>query len=173
MKKSLISMFVMAMLPFAGNAAMPFVGTYQTIDDETNLPKSIVQIYEYQDGNDTEIAGRIIALYNEHGELSETLNNPTRVAEKVSGTPKYVGLDIIWDMELDSDDNEYSGGKIMDPKSGKVYSSVIWQETPTVLKVRGKIGPFGRTQNWNVIDVQTLPSELHNLDTSKWTPIKH
>ena len=64
MKKNLLSVVMMAMLPVIGNAAMPFVGTYQTIDDETNLPKSIVQIYEYQDDNNTEIAGRIIALYN-------------------------------------------------------------------------------------------------------------
>ena len=75
-------------------------------------------------------------------------------------------------MELDSDDNEYSGGKIMDPKSGKVYSSIIWQETPTVLKVRGKIGPFGRTQHWNTMTNDQLPADLQNLDTSNWKPVK-
>jgi uncharacterized protein (DUF2147 family) len=173
MKKNLLSVVMMAMLPVVGNAAMPFVGTYQTIDDETNLPKSIVQIYEYQDDNNTEIAGRIIALYNEQGEISETLKNPTRIADKVDGAPNYVGLDIIWDMRFDTSDNEYSGGKIMDPKSGKVYSSVIWQEKDGQLNVRGKIGPFGRTQHWFNIDNQKLPSELHNLDISTWTPVKH
>lgn len=152
-------------------AAMPFVGTYQTIDDETNLPKSIVQLYEYKDGDDSVLAGRIIALYDEKGNVSETLSNPVKVADKVSGSPKYVGLDIIWEMEWDSEDSEYKDGKIMDPKKGSVYSSVIWQDDKDKLRVRGKIGPFGRTQTWNVLSVSDLPADLQNVDTANWKPI--
>jgi hypothetical protein len=59
----------------------------------------------------------------------------------------------------------------MDPKSGKVYSSVIWQDTPGTLNVRGKIGPFGRTQKWNLLDGASVPSVLQNLDTSDWRPV--
>ena len=168
MLKKLLLTSVMAMLPFVSNAAMPFVGFYQTIDDETNLPKSIVALYEYADGDDMELAGRIVALYNTDGTISETLSNPTRVAEKVKGAPKMVGLDIIWGMEWD--DDEYEDGKIMDPKTGKIYSSVMWQDTPAVLNVRGKIGPFGRTQHWNVLDAATLPVDLQSLDTATWSP---
>ena len=164
-------MLLSAFLPFGLNAALPFVGLYQTIDDETNMPKSIVQLYEYADGDDMLLAGRIVALYNTDGAISETISNPTRVAEKVKNQPKMVGLDIIWDMEWDSDDNKYNDGKIMDPKSGKIYSSVMWQDVPSILNVRGKIGPFGRTQNWNVLDVSSLPTELQSLDVSTWTPV--
>ena len=149
MKFNLIGFFMATILPTMANAA-PFVGIYQTIDDETNAPKSVVALYEYKDGDNMNLAGRIVALYGTDGKISETLSNPVRVAEKVKGSPKMVGLDIIWDMEWDNDDNEYSNGKIMDPKSGKVYSSVMWQEKPEVLNVRGKIGPFGRTQKWFV-----------------------
>ena len=39
------------------------------------------------------------------------------------------------------------------------------------MNVRGKIGPFGRTQKWNVMDINNMPSELVNIDTSGWTPI--
>ena len=170
MKFNLIGFFMATILPTMANAA-PFVGVYQTIDDETNAPKSVVALYEYKDGDDMNLAGRIVALYGTDGKISETLSNPVRVAEKVKGSPKMVGLDIIWDMEWDNDDNEYSDGKIMDPKSGKVYSSVMWQEKPEVLNVRGKIGPFGRTQKWNVLDTTKLPNDLHNLDTTTWTPI--
>ena len=160
-------------LPLVSNAALPFVGFYQTIDDETNLPKSIVRIYEYVDGDDVQIAGRIVALYDASGTISETLSNPTRVAEKVTGQPKMVGLDIIWDMEWDAEDSKYEDGKIMDPKSGKIYSSLMWQETPSVLNVRGKIGPFGRTQHWNVLDTTVLPVDLQTLDVSGWNPVLH
>ncbi|MBO5834370.1 MAG: DUF2147 domain-containing protein [Alphaproteobacteria bacterium] len=170
MYKKLLSSFILSLLPVVSMAAS-FNGLYQTIDDETNKPKSIVALYKYMEGDDMELAGRIVALYDTEGNISETLSNPTRIADKVSGAPKMVGLDIIWDMEWEDDDNRYEDGKIMDPKSGKVYSSVIWQDTPNVLNVRGKIGPFGRTQKWNVMDVSTLPSELQNLDTSGWKPV--
>lgn len=152
-------------------AAMPFVGMYQTIDDETNLPKSIVALYEYNNGDESGLAGRIVALYGADGQISETLSNPTRIADAVDGTPKYVGLDIIWDMAWDANDAEYTGGKIMDPAKGKVYSSVMWQEDKSKLQVRGKIGPFGRTQVWNVLNVSDLPTDLQNVDTSAWKPV--
>lgn len=172
MRKSFLYALSAILFPAIANAAMPFVGTYQTIDDETNTPKSIIQIYEYQDGDDTEIAGRIIALYGTDGQISETLSNPTRIAENVTGKPKMVGLDILWNMEWDQDDNKYEDGKIMDPKSGKIYSSIMWQDTPAVLNVRGKIGPFGRTQKWNTMEKSALPTDLQNIDTSTWKPVK-
>ncbi|MBQ8294289.1 MAG: DUF2147 domain-containing protein [Alphaproteobacteria bacterium] len=166
-----LSVLSALVLPLSANAALPYVGLYQTIDDETNTPKSIVALYEYSDGDDTNIAGRIVALYGADGKISETLTNPVRVAENVKGAPKMVGLDIIWNMEWDADDKEYSDGKIMDPKSGKIYSSIMWQDAPDKLNVRGKIGPFGRTQHWNVLDASTLPTELQSVDTSAWKPV--
>lgn len=172
MKKKFILTTLCSFVPLFANATMPLVGVYQTIDDETQQPKSIVQIYEYKDEEETKIAGRIVALYNEQGQISETISNPVRVAERVKGAPKMVGLDIIWGMEWDAGDSEYSDGKIMDPKSGKVYSSVIWQKDPSVLNVRGKIGPFGRTQNWNPMDVAKLPLDIQNIDTTDWVPVK-
>ena len=147
--------------------AAPFVGFYKTIDDKTNNPKSIVRLYECGDM----LCGRIVALYDADGAaISETLNNPERVAEKVKGEPKMAGLDIIWNMKWDAKGNEYSGGKIMDPKSGSVYSSVIWadKDDANLLRVRGKIGPFGRTQVWHVFPAADLPKDLQKLDASKW-----
>lgn len=166
-----LTFLTVLLAPTVSVAALPYVGLYQTIDDETNAPKSIVALYEYADGDDTNVGGRIVALYNADGTISETLANPTRIADQVSGGPKMVGLDIIWNMEWDADDNKYEDGKIMDPKSGKIYSSVMWQDAPSVLHVRGKIGPFGRTQNWNTLDAATLPTELQNLDTTTWKPV--
>ena len=52
-----------------------------------------------------------------------------------------------------------------------VLMSVYKKEKPEYLNVRGKIGPFGRTQRWNVVSVSDLPSELQNLDTTAWNPI--
>ncbi|MBR5625422.1 MAG: DUF2147 domain-containing protein [Alphaproteobacteria bacterium] len=170
MKFKLLSMLTLFALPMAATATTPFVGFYQTIDDEINAPKSIVALYEYKDGDDIELAGRIVALYNTDGTISETLSNPQRIADKVAGSPKMVGLDIIWNMEWDDEDKKYEDGKIMDPKSGKIYSSVMWQDNPETLNVRGKIGPFGRTQKWNVLKQTDLPSDLQNIDATEWKP---
>lgn len=172
MKKIVFSALGMMVISVSSSiASLPLTGVYQTIDDETNLPKSIVMLYEYKDGNDSELAGRIVALYDEKGNISETLANPVKLADKVTGSPKYVGLDIIWGMEWNSDDAEYQDGKIMDPKKGKVYSSVIWQDNKDKVRVRGKIGPFGRTQTWNVLNVSDLPAEIQTIDTTNWKPI--
>ena len=48
----------------------------------------------------------------------------------------------------------------------------MWQDTPAVLNVRGKIGPFGRTQKWNTMEKSALPTDLQNIDTSTWKPVK-
>lgn len=173
MKFKFLAILAAMFLPAASYAVMPHIGFYQTIDDETSKPKSIVAIYEYLDGDDVEVAGRIVALYDEAGQISETLSNPVKVADKVKGTPKMVGLDIIWGMEWEADDNKYEDGKIMDPKKGSVYSSVMWADKKDASKfnVRGKIGPFGRTQTWNVMKTTDLPADLQGLDMSKWTPV--
>jgi hypothetical protein len=177
MKKITLCSLLTALGIGAANAALPLTGFYQTIDDETNSPKSIVALYECPeigDRDDIELCGRIVALYDaDTGKISETLSNPVKVADKVTGSPKMVGLDIIWGMEWDDDDAEYEDGKILDPKKGSVYSSVIWQDKKdaTKLNVRGKIGPFGRTQTWNALSMSDLPADLQKLDTSKWQAI--
>jgi uncharacterized protein (DUF2147 family) len=156
-----------ACLLVIANIANAFTGFYQTIDDKTNKARSIIAVYEYDGGK---LAGRIVALYGDDGAISETINNPVRVAGKVKGSPKMVGLDVVWGLERDG--NGYGNGRIMDPTSGSIYRSNMWQEAnePDKLRVRGRLGPFGRTQTWNVLQVKDLPKELQSIDVSKWTP---
>jgi uncharacterized protein (DUF2147 family) len=51
---------------------------------------------------------------------------------------------------LTKEDDEYSNGKILDPKNGKLYKCSISLESKDKLKVRGYIGIslIGRTQYW-------------------------
>ncbi|MDR2685223.1 MAG: DUF2147 domain-containing protein [Rickettsiales bacterium] len=170
--KTLIMAAGAVMIATGANAAMPFVGLWQTIDDKTKNAKSIIRLYECGE----ELCGRVVALYDSEGRaISETLSNPTRIAEEVKGKPKMVGLDVIWGMSWKDKDAEYSGGKIMDPKSGDVYSSVIWQEKDDAktgtLRVRGQLRfvPLGRTQVWKTAP-QGLPKDIVNSDASTWTP---
>ena len=112
------------------------VGTWKTIDDETGKPKSFVQIYEYQG----KYYGKVIKLINPSEPNPKCTKCPGQAKDK-----PIIGLNIMWG--LSQDGNEYSGGQIMDPNNGKVYSAKIWVEGNT-LKVRGYLGPFYRTQTW-------------------------
>ncbi|MBO4295066.1 MAG: DUF2147 domain-containing protein [Alphaproteobacteria bacterium] len=128
MKKILFLM--MMCLPCVGFASDDVVGYWTTIDDETNSPKSVVQIYEYQG----KIYGRVVELFQ----------NKEAVAE-LPDKPFIKGLDVIWDMEKNKD--KYTGGKILDPKKGKVYDCDLWRKGDKLI-VRGKIAFLGRNQTW-------------------------
>lgn len=112
-------------------AAQDITGFWTTIDDETKQPKSIVRIYMH----DGKAYGRVVKLFN----------NPDATAKNVVGSPKILGLDILWDMQ-DSGD-KFKGGAILDPKKGKVYNCEIWRDGDNLI-VRGKIAFFGRNQTW-------------------------
>jgi len=113
-------------------AAEPVTGVWKTIDDETGEAKSLVRIYEFEG----KVYGRVIKVFKE----------PEKKAVGIKGSPKIEGLDIIWDMKDTGE--KFTGGRILDPKKGKIYRCEIWKEKDGTLTVRGKIGPFGRSQKW-------------------------
>ena len=106
------------------------LGFWTTIDDKTGKEKSVVQIYEEQ--------GKIF------GKVVDIFGNKDATA-KIEGSPKIMGLQIIWDLE--KKENKYVGGKILDPQSGKTYGCEIWEENGNLI-VRGKIAFLGRNQTW-------------------------
>ncbi len=119
--------------------AQNVLGKWKTIDDETGREKSIVEIYE----KNGLLYGKILELLGE--------KNKNAVCSACSGKNKnkpYVGLVIITDLKKDGD--EWSGGKILDPKTGKEYKCHIALESADKLKVRGYLGIslIGRTQYW-------------------------
>ncbi len=128
MKKILFLM--MMCISGAAFAADDVEGYWTTIDDETNAAKSVVQIYEHQG----KVYGRVVELFQ----------NKEAVA-KLPDSPKIKGLDVIWDMQKKKD--KYTGGKILDPKTGKVYDCDLWRDGDKLI-VRGKIAFLGRNQTW-------------------------
>lgn len=128
--KKFIAIMLTAAVTMMSQALADVTGYWTTIDDDTNEAKSVVQVYKYQG----KVYGRVVQL----------LKNKDAVA-KIPGSPKTLGLDIIWGLE--KDDDTYSGGKVLDPEKGKVYRCEMWREGDT-LKMRGKLGIFFRTQTW-------------------------
>jgi uncharacterized protein (DUF2147 family) len=115
------------------------IGKWKTIDDETGKAKSIVEIYEK--------SGKI------YGKVAEILDleHKNNVCSNCSGSDKnkpILGMIIIKGLTKEGD--EYTNGKILDPKNGKTYKCFITLESKDKLKVRGFIGIslFGRTQYW-------------------------
>jgi uncharacterized protein (DUF2147 family) len=136
--RSLFFLLMIVGFSFSTNAQQ-LVGKWKTIDDETGKTKSIIQIYE-QNGK---YYGKIVELL-----LPE---DKGKLCDKCSGTNKNKPIEGMVIMEgMNKDGDGFSGGKIMDPKSGKTYKCSIEFDGKDALKVRGFIGIslIGRTQTW-------------------------
>ncbi len=119
-------------------------GKWKTIDDKTNEPKSIVQIYE----KDGKYFGKVIELFREPGEdpdpvCDECKDNDPRKDQPIKG------MVIINDLVLKK--KKYSDGTILDPDNGKVYDCKLWLKDGELM-VRGYIAFFFRTQTWHKVE---------------------
>ncbi|UZT99779.1 DUF2147 domain-containing protein [Chryseobacterium fluminis] len=117
-------------------------GKWKTIDDETKQAKSIVEIYKKSDGK---YYGKISQLLIKPGNPNCTVCKDDR-----KGKP-LVGLEII--RGLKKEDDEFTGGTITDPKTGKTYKCTI-TKSGDQLSVRGYVGVslLGRTQTWQKVN---------------------
>jgi len=118
-------------------------GHWQTIDDETGKPKSIVEIVQAPDGTLTGKVSEI--LQSDHG------TNPICTACDGELKDKPIqGMTILWDLKPEGE-LVWSGGAILDPAKGKTYrSKVTLLKGGDELEVRGYIGieALGRSQTW-------------------------
>lgn len=138
---SLLALPLLALSSLAFAQTSP-VGTWTTIDDKTNKPKSVVEIYEASNGT---LAGRV-------DEVLQSDRGPNPTCDKCSGANKdkpVKGLVMLWGVKKKG--NSWEGGKILDPATGKIYSVKM---TPIdggkKLDVRGFMGfsLLGKTQTW-------------------------
>jgi len=117
------------------------VGTWKTIDDKTHQPKSIVQITEVNG----ELQGKVL-------QVLQSDEGPHPLCKECDGERKdkpVEGMVIMWGVKPDGD--EWDGGKILDPKTGKIYKVKLQpSEDGSKLTVRGYIGfsLLGRSQEW-------------------------
>lgn len=131
-------------LPFLTTAQSSSVtGSWKTIDDETGKEKSVVEIFE----RNGLVYGKVIKIYPTAGEPADPACDACD-SKDARYKKKVIGMEILLSMKKSG--NEYSGGTILDPKNGKVYSCKIWREGDD-LKVRGYLGPFFRTQTWKKV----------------------
>jgi uncharacterized protein (DUF2147 family) len=117
------------------------VGTWRSIDDKTQQPRSEVVITE----NQGVLSGKIARVLRPDAD-------PNAVCDKCSDDRKgqpMVGLEIIRDAKPNRDNSVWEGGRILDPETGRSYNlRMMVTDQGQRLDVRGSIGPFGRTQTW-------------------------
>ena len=70
----------------------------------------------------------------------------TENPDKSKRSQPLLGLIILTNFYFKN--NEWKGGKIYDPQSGKTYTCTMWLTDNNTLKVRGYWGLFYQTQTW-------------------------
>lgn len=116
-------------------------GYWTTVDDKTDRVRSIVKIWE----RNGVVYGRIQKIFKQAGDTGICSNCPGRFRNK-----PILGLTIVWGLER-TEPRVWSGGEILDPKSGKIYRvKMTLSPDGRRLEVRGYLGftLFGRTQYW-------------------------
>jgi uncharacterized protein (DUF2147 family) len=137
MKKHCLFIFL-CLITISSNAQTIF-GKWHSFDEETNTLESVIEVYE----KGGKAYAKIIAITDE--------NRQDATCTKCKGKRKdkpILGMDIL--SGLKKKGSEWSGGKILDPKSGKEYKCYIKLLDKDTLKIRGYIGfsVFGRTAIW-------------------------
>ncbi len=85
------------------------VGIWQTIDDNTNQPKALIQMTQ---GDDETLCGKVVKGLN----LSDSPERRCTKCGDVRKDQEILGMTIIRNMKRDSDG--WEGGHILDPYSG-------------------------------------------------------
>lgn len=144
--RKLLALLVLALpllaAPLSAFAQQTPVGTWTTIDDKTSQPKSVVEIYANQDGS---LSGKVL-------EVLQSDQGPHPKCTKCDGDRKdqpIEGMVMMWGVSRTGD--EWKGGKILDPATGKIYSvKMSLADNGQKLEVRGFMGfsLLGKTQVW-------------------------
>lgn len=137
MNKLFLTLFLLT-ITISINAQTIF-GKWHSKNDDTGKVDSVIEVYE----KDGKAFAKIIEV-----------KDPKRqdaVCTECEGENKgkrILGLNILTGLE--KDDDEWSGGTILDPRNGKVYKCYIELVKANKLKIRGYIGfsMFGKTAYW-------------------------
>jgi len=139
-----IAIFLLSMQ--MGVAAMDTPeGLWQTIDDKTNKPRSLIRI--------TETNGEYSAVIEKGLLPTDTGDAVCDQCKDARKGQRIIGMTIANGLKKNGE--KYDGGKILDPENGKIYKcKMTLNETGDELEVRGYIGIslIGRSQIWTRIE---------------------
>jgi uncharacterized protein (DUF2147 family) len=119
--------------------AQDIFGKWNSTNEETGEVDSIIEIYK----KDNKAYAKVVKIMDPARQ-----NSVCTACEGENKNKKILGLDILTGLE--KDDDEWSGGEILDPRNGKIYKCYIKLVKDNKLKIRGFIGVslFGKTKYW-------------------------
>jgi uncharacterized protein (DUF2147 family) len=134
-----LSLVLFSPIVKAQNKADDIIGNWLTAGKDA----AKIQVYKVGD----KFYGKIVWLKNptENGKPRVDANNPDNAKKN---NPS-IGLVMLTGFTFNGDD-EWEGGDIYDPETGKTYSCYLSFKDNNTLKVRGYVGIslFGRTEVW-------------------------
>ena len=138
MKKNYFMLLILT-CTFQSLTAQDVLGNWNTIDPDTGAKESIIEIYKTGD----KIYGKIVHIVKEEDRDKKCIECTGKDKDQ-----PIQGLVIVRGLEKEGD--EWTGGKILDPKNGKLYKCYVELEDKNKLKLRGYIGfsLIGRTEYW-------------------------
>lgn len=136
--KKLLSLLVALIITYSGYSQSIF-GKWNSFNEDTNEIESVIEVYK----KDNKAYAKIVEITDPERKDATCIKCKGKRKNQ-----KILGMDIL--TGLKKDDDEWSGGKILDPKNGKEYKCYIKLKDPNTLKLRGYIGIslIGRTAIW-------------------------
>lgn len=119
--------------------AQTIFGKWNSTNEETGNIDSIIEVYE----KDGKAFAKVIEIKG-----SARKNAVCEKCEDENKNKPILGLNILTGLQENED--EWSGGNILDPRNGRIYNCYIKLIKPNKLKIRGYIGLalFGKTAYW-------------------------
>jgi uncharacterized protein (DUF2147 family) len=146
------------------NSEQDITGLWKSRDEKSETPRGLVGIYKYKD----KYYGRMLATYNENGQIKDTILEKKEKATGVVGHPPYCGMDFIYNVEKEKG-NKYKG-TIIDPQKGKVYKAEFWLQGNDLI-VRGEVWIFGKNIPWHKASKKDLPKGFSMGDIKDFVPV--
>lgn len=154
--------YLLLLLPGLALAALSPVGYWQQINEKTNQPQSVLEIWQEDNGV---LSGKILGLYPVKGRELEKYCKKCTDERRVQ---PIIGMTIIKQMQQVDNSLTWAGGEILDPKVGSIYRCKLTLSADNqTLEVRGYIGIplLGRSQIWHRLSPTELKQELKIVKT--------
>lgn len=137
MKKLLL--LIAFCLSYVSLCGQTIFGKWHSFDEETEKIESVIEVYK----KNGKAYAKIVKIIDK--ERQDALCTECKGKRK---DQPILGMNILSGLKKKGD--EWSGGKILDPKNGKEYKCYIKLLDDNTLKLRGYIGfsLFGRTAIW-------------------------
>jgi uncharacterized protein (DUF2147 family) len=119
--------------------AQTIFGKWNSTNEETGNIDSIIEVYE----KNPKAFAKVIEIKG-----STRKNAVCEKCEDENKDKPILGLNILTGLQENED--EWSGGNILDPRNGRIYNCYIKLIKPNKLKIRGYMGLalFGKTAYW-------------------------